>query len=54
MNREFEKKLYTSIQIDIKSFFQNNKSVTENYEDCIYYLEEIITIIKYHVSNELL
>lgn len=54
MKREFEKKLYQSIQIDIKSFFRNNDNISRNYENCIEYLNEIIDVAKEHASNELL
>ena len=54
MKREFEKKLYQSIQVDIKSFFQNNDNISRNYENCIEYLNEIIDVIKEYSSNELL
>ena len=54
MKKEFEKKLYTNILIDIKNIYQDDKSITENYYDCWSYLNDIINIISDSASKELL
>ena len=54
MKKEFEKKLYTKILIDIKNIYQDDKSITENYYDCWSYLNDIIDIVSDSASTWLL
>ena len=54
MKKEFEKKLYTNILIDIKNIYQDDKSISENYYDCWCYLNDIIDTISDNASNWLL
>ena len=54
MKKEFEKKLYTNILIDIKNIYQDENSITENYYDCWCYLNDIIDTISDNASNWLL
>lgn len=54
MNREFEEKFYKLISKDIKKFFYNTDNIAESYEDCIDYLEEIISVVTPDASNDLL
>ena len=54
MKKEFEKKLYTKILIDIKNIYQDDKSITENYYDCWCYLNDIIDTVSDSASKWLL
>ena len=54
MKKEFEKKLYTKILIDIKNIYQDDKSITENYYDCWCYLNDIIDTVSDSASTWLL
>ena len=54
MKKEFEKKLYTKILIDIKNIYQDDKSITENYYDCWCYLNDIIDSVSDSASTWLL
>ena len=54
MSKTFEEKILLMILADTRKIFKDENSITENYYDCLCYLNQIIDIVADNASDWLL